>query len=163
MSYRPRAGAAQLNRGALGCGGFAGLRAMYAHSRVLLACLLSVGGTTSLAHGQACGTPTHNPRRLIVWGRVTDDSSRLPLAEVNVWVRQTAIAVATDSTGRYRVCVMISGSTHLRVVACGHTPADRAVPEAGDSVEMDFQLSRDSSVKCVHVEPIHDVPPPQPN
>src|SRR5579859_4645189 len=76
-----------------------------------------------------------------VTGRVTDATTRAPLANVSVHISGLALAAETDSDGRYQILEVPAGSQRVVAHLLGYSLADSLVPvRDGATTVVDFQL-----------------------
>ena len=109
---------------------------MTRRSRWLAALLALAAGALSAAPLHAQGTGT-------VAGRVTDERTGVPLANVQVFADANLLRVArTDATGRYRLTDVPVGARTLNIRQIGY--ASKAVPvtvTAGQVATVDVALA----------------------
>lgn len=78
-----------------------------------------------------------------VAGRISDASSKAPLAQAIVTLEGTALSTTADAEGRYHLTGVPAGPQVLRVIRIGYAPARRAIviPSTG-ALTVDIAMAR---------------------
>ncbi|MFL5614503.1 MAG: SusC/RagA family TonB-linked outer membrane protein [Gemmatimonadaceae bacterium] len=103
----------------------------------LFAAALLCGAVAVRAGGQVPG-----PRQGTITGRVTDQSTGLPIPAAAVVVTGSSIGAVTNDSGVYTIRVIAAGAHQLRASRVGYGPAVRTVSVvAGAIASVDFIIS----------------------
>lgn len=75
-------------------------------------------------------------------GRVVDETTSEPLADVEVAVLRTALSTVTNTDGRYVLSNVPTGDAEVRVSTLGYGATSQSVTvSSGDTTAVDFSLS----------------------
>jgi hypothetical protein len=91
-----------------------------------------VAGRSDRTESTAVPAATQRTSTSVISGTVTDTAGR-PIPDVRVSARPSGVSMLTDSTGRFRLDGLRSGTSILHAQTIGFAPADFAVRVAPDS------------------------------
>ena len=94
----------------------------------------------------------------VLRGQVVDDSTRVPLVGVNVYLRDTHLGTITDEAGRYRLLQIPAGTYTLVISRIGYRQVTRSVT-VGQSTDQSIDVtSQELPLQMGEVQVVADAP-----